>query len=315
MKYTKHALALLLALALAFGLAMTAFATEEEAELEPLALQSTVDWSEFRIITNPQDQYVPYGESFTLSVEVNIPDGGEVTYRWYVANGGIIEGATTNTLQLGPGDAHYPKPPGSNDAGLHRRSYRCVIIPADGQARSRESWWADVEVEGSDWGKLCSVTNQPPQELYVPRGKSFALSAEVDFPEGHEVTYQWYEGRYDSPIKGATARTLQLGPRDAGYPTYTSWHETSPGVSFDKYYCLITVTNSDDGQAITLRTSRATVYVGGALLHKLYGVTLDPFVIAFWVSWDNFGFVPISLLFPFVVITRYIANFKALFLF
>ena len=49
---------------------------------------AATDWDDFYIITQPPENlYVPYGESFALSVEVNVPDGVDaVTYQWYVSS-------------------------------------------------------------------------------------------------------------------------------------------------------------------------------------------------------------------------------------
>lgn len=67
MKQTKKWLALVLTFALALSLALPAAA---------------VNWDEFRIVTQPQSMTVAYGESATLTIEVNVPDGAQVVYDW-----------------------------------------------------------------------------------------------------------------------------------------------------------------------------------------------------------------------------------------
>jgi len=98
MKHTKKLLTLLLALALGLGLgAPAAFA------------QTTVDWDDFYILTQPQAAIVPYGSSFTLSVEVNVPEGVKVvSYVWrpYI---GTLGAGTGSVLHLSPGDYAYPE--------------------------------------------------------------------------------------------------------------------------------------------------------------------------------------------------------------
>jgi len=161
MKHTKGILALLLALALAFGLSLPALAA--------------VNWDDFYIITQAQDLYVKHGESFTLSVEVNIPDGiDRVTYQWCREYTNRIEGATEATLQLSPGDPDYPQSsffdyvntnysPGPG--GSHRAYYYCLITayPEDSaiQPITREYRYATVMVEGSFGRKLFSLTLEP----------------------------------------------------------------------------------------------------------------------------------------------------------
>jgi len=106
MKHTNRVLALLLSLALALSFALPAFAEDEEPVFAETEAQA-VDWADFRIITQPQDQTVKYKESFTLSVEVNIPEGVEVEYQWYAGNS-KIDGATESVLQCAFGDSQYP---------------------------------------------------------------------------------------------------------------------------------------------------------------------------------------------------------------
>ena len=105
MKQTKKPLALLLAVALGLALAApTAFAQEDSAG----DATSTVDWSDFYFITQPQETIVAHGSDSTLSVEVNCPEGAEVvSYEWYSYSGSIIAG-TGQTLCLSPGDDSYP---------------------------------------------------------------------------------------------------------------------------------------------------------------------------------------------------------------
>ena len=101
MKHTKRLLAALLALALALTLALPAMAAAGP--------QSAVNWDEFYIITQPQSQTIAHGESFTLSVEVNVPEGVTwVEYQWR-RSGGHIADATEAVLMLSPGYPGYPR--------------------------------------------------------------------------------------------------------------------------------------------------------------------------------------------------------------
>ncbi len=97
MKRAKKLLALLLTLVLAFALAAPAFAEEPEP---------TVNWDAFYIVEQPKArQLLKEGETVTLSVKVNIPEGVTVEYKWYqddylAVPPKAIEGATGSTLQL-----------------------------------------------------------------------------------------------------------------------------------------------------------------------------------------------------------------------
>ena len=109
MKITKRIFATLLTFALALSLALPTMAA--------------VNWDDFRITKQPQGLTIKEGESFTLSVGVNVPDGAEVVYQWE-CDGSIIEGATAPELTIGPGDRYYPE---FNRIGGVTVSFKCSI--------------------------------------------------------------------------------------------------------------------------------------------------------------------------------------------
>jgi len=183
MRHIKRALALAAALALALALALPAAA---------------VNWDDFYIVKQPPETlYIRNGESFTLSVEANIPAGaGPVLYRWYRSYGDWIEGAATATLRLSPGDFDYPGentfvfgtpgPPGS-----HRAEYGCVITAFDLQGarvETIETTVARVNVKGSFWDTLYGLTLEP---------LAFGFSTlEIFFPIGPIVMIPYIIARY-----------------------------------------------------------------------------------------------------------------------
>ena len=155
MKHTKRILAVLLTLVLALGLAMPAMAA--------------VNWNEFRITRQPQNQTIRYGDSFTLSVEVNVPEGVVVSFQWQLADGGVLPVETANSaeLQLSPGDPGYPA---QNFSG----TFRCVITAYekddDGNVISDKTLTSETvrvmvttegEIERSFWERVYSVTIWP----------------------------------------------------------------------------------------------------------------------------------------------------------
>ena len=150
MKSTKRILATLLTLALALSLTLPAMAV--------------VDWDEFRITKQPQDLTIKNGDSFTLSVEVNIPDGVEVEYRWQ-RDSSYIEGATAPELHLRTGDSFYPE---FSRLGGDLADYVCDIIGYEKDAvgnvissRSLRSDRVRVGTERTALGKLFDVTIGP----------------------------------------------------------------------------------------------------------------------------------------------------------
>ena len=150
----KKWLAALLVFAMALTLALPAMAA--------------VDWDDFHIITQTQDLAIKKGESFTLRVEVNVPDGAEVKYQWY-RYGSEIPGATASALQLSPSDPDYPQMPKATSGNYHyyRLERYCCVIDAndpDGtelDTATLRSGDITVRVENSFWEKLYSVTLEP----------------------------------------------------------------------------------------------------------------------------------------------------------
>ena len=124
MKHVKKLLALLLAIIMAFGIGVSALAEE------PLP----------QIITQPRDQTITNGDSFTLSIEMVVPAGWAVEYQWvvvyYNAYGEIraeeIPGATQPSLRLSPGGAFYPPYPPEAKRYGSSLNYRCNITVRHG---------------------------------------------------------------------------------------------------------------------------------------------------------------------------------------
>ena len=172
MQHTKRLLSLLLTLILAFGLAVPAvFAQEED---DP---RSTVNWDDFYIVTQPQqEQSIKKGESFTISFDVHVPEGVEVTYEWYGIADGFFKMTTAGpALVCNPGDTQYPVLDSTllpNAVGS--ASYGCWITcrEKDGdEVISEKQLPIDkvaVEMKGSIGDLLLSFLNAPIIGLMGP---------------------------------------------------------------------------------------------------------------------------------------------------
>jgi len=125
------------------------------------------------ITKQPVDLTIQRGESFTLSVEVSIPDGVEVEYLWYMYTPDYpYEGATAADLHLGPDDPGYPPPLSSSLAQSSSKPFRCRITAYEKDSsgnvvstRTLTSQRVDVVVENvkdnSFLGKLYKVIVAP----------------------------------------------------------------------------------------------------------------------------------------------------------
>jgi len=171
MRFTKRMLAVLLTLALALSLGLPAVAA--------------VDWNEFRITKQPENMTIKQGDSFTLSVEVNVPEGMEVEYQWCRIHGGSIdiENATSPDLRLGPDNSNYPQ--NNKFGGGDSERYECQITAyaknAVGTVVLEKRIWSNtvsVQLERTVVGKILDVTVGP---FWYAFGSVFA-TAPVSIP-------------------------------------------------------------------------------------------------------------------------------------
>jgi len=143
-----------------------AMAAAQEGEPEP---QARVNWNDFYIVAQPEGMTIPYGASFTLSVEVNIPDGVEVAYQWYRGNSTRIEGATGPALHLASKDPDHPSSVYSPERYRASVNYRCIITAYEKDTggniistKERTSEYALVKVEDNTFvGKLFGYLIEP----------------------------------------------------------------------------------------------------------------------------------------------------------
>jgi len=149
MKFTKHILAVFLALVLTLGLALPAMAA--------------VNWDAFMFTQRPKDITIKYGDSFTLSAEVRVPEGAEVEYQWYYFSGRsvLIENATTKELHLDPDSPFYPQ---NERLGGASANYICGVTAHeidDANNTRQVSASAYVTIERTALGKLYDLTIAP----------------------------------------------------------------------------------------------------------------------------------------------------------
>ena len=141
MKQSKKLLAILLTLALTLTLAApAAFADEEGTE-------PAINWDDFYITAQPPEELsLPFGSDITLRVEVNAPEGTEVTYQWLVS----AEGASGQELRLSPGDSSYPRAaqPYSRASAAYYCTITAVELNEDGEAVDSRTLttWASVVI-------------------------------------------------------------------------------------------------------------------------------------------------------------------------
>jgi hypothetical protein len=147
MKFAKRMLATLLTLALTLALALPAMAA--------------VNWNEFKITKQPQDPKITHGEILTLRVEVNIPEGVEVEYKWWHF-GVHIENSNAPEIHISPDNPRYPRWEGSDDY------YQCGITAYEkdngGNIISSQTLVSNsviVKTKRSSKGKIASITWEP----------------------------------------------------------------------------------------------------------------------------------------------------------
>ena len=266
MKFTKRLFAVTLIMALALGLAMPAAAA--------------VNWDEFRITGQPQGKTVTYGESFTLGVEVAVPEEVEaVEYHWY-REAEAIEGAAAPELRLGPGDREYPSYARDN-TGWNGKYYVKVTAyetDGDGSVVSSELRSNDVTVIVRTFAVW-----RPTNRFAVKYGESFTLRAAAEVAPGVELKYKWRKGySSNSPvIQNATGPELRIGPNDPNYPLTRKF---GPLEQSSYYFCDITAQVKDEnGKVVNSKTvssgSNHEVTVrNDTFLGLLFTIIVEPFL-------------------------------------
>ena len=160
MKHTKRILAIFLAFALALSLALPTMAA--------------VDWDEFRITKQSTSMTITHGDSFTLSVEVSLPDGAGVEYQWHrrFPDGGstAIAGATAAELRLNLGDSDYPFKLSYDEyyckITAYEKDANGIVISSQELTSSRVRVTAEKETETyTFWEKLAGIIIMPFVEL------------------------------------------------------------------------------------------------------------------------------------------------------
>ncbi len=94
---------------------------------------AVVNWDEFAITKQPENQSIPYGEPITLHVEIGVPLGVTPEFKWM--QGSFVAGYG-NDLTLSPsGEGYYPK--STSPYKDHTVNFRCVItaIETDGDGK------------------------------------------------------------------------------------------------------------------------------------------------------------------------------------
>ena len=309
MKHTKQLLALLLTLAMALGLgASDAFAQEAAAE-------STVNWDDFYIVTQPQGATIPYGDSFTLDVEVNLPEGVVVNYDWLLRTTGVHyqmskfkkTSDTTSSITLRSNASYYP-PSDLYGGQSGFWDYYVFIVAyeedADGNlisSRNLRSETVRVTAE-YDVAINLDITAQP-QDLKVKNGESFALSVQAETSDGIVLAYQWYHG--STPIEGATSPELHLDAKNPHYPP-------SARVSTNdaEYHCKITAQEKDSNGSVlaerTVRTRTVRVRTIQNIWDKLYGITVKPVLTLVAYAVSLLGSVALLIGWPFIALWSYL---------
>ena len=141
-----------------------------------------------------------------------------------------------------------------------------------------------------NWNEF-RITRQP-QNLTITHGENIILNVEVNVPEGVVVAYQWRVNGV--PIENATSAVLQLGPDSPRYPNYA-------GAIADFRVRITGYEKDNDGNIIssrTLESNFAIVTTTRTFWGRLYGVTLEPFVLAFTATFAQVV-MTFGLLLPF----------------
>ena len=172
------------------------------------------------------------GDPFSIYVEAESPDNGDLTYQWYECVddedtvGTAIPGATDSTYEVPTGDHgtyyYYVKVTNEN---IHVNGDQTATISSD---------IVKVVIEERVDAETPEITTQPEDVDVGALGTTEELSVEAEVSDGGTLTYQWYSNSVKSYIGG----TLIEDATDDTYDAPTG----EQGIMY--YYVIITNTNT-----------------------------------------------------------------------
>jgi len=214
------------------------------------------------IQTQPQSRNVDVGDEVLLSVVAESPDGGGLTYQWYVNT----ENSTTDGTPVGGGpNASYYAP--TDEVGT---KYYYVIVTntnntVNGSTTAQKvSSVAQVTVNPIIDALQPAIITQPTGTTVVQSG-NILLTVEAESPDNGDLTYQWYRNSVNS-TDGASALTGETNP------VYMA-----PAVAAGTFYYYVEITNTNlnvNGEQVAYKKSNVVQVIVEQLVNAA-----DPFVL------------------------------------
>lgn len=120
-------------------------------------------WRYYDNVAWPEDFTIPYGETFTLRIGVDAPEGIEVSYAWtywarfnsQTEGSVVIRSAKGPELRCAPGDLYYPNPDAPYLSA--KREFLCDITLVEKDAEGNA-------IHTETFHKKVTVTMEPERE-------------------------------------------------------------------------------------------------------------------------------------------------------
>ena len=202
------------------------------------------------ITQQPNDITVTSGSSFTLEIEAEAEDGGDLSYKWFKTTdinsvGESVKEGTENTFE----DSCTLKD--VNDKVLY---YYVIVTNTNTKVNgnttaSKTSSFAKVTVNNKKNAEIPLITKEPEGYSGKKEESSYDLILEASVTDSGTLTYQWYKAstinEVGTPIDNATSSTYKIDSLNPGDTFY--------------YYCVVTNTipeGDDVGLAVQSITSK-----------------------------------------------------------
>ena len=182
-----------------------------------------------------QNITVKTGETFTLTADASVSDGGNLSYQWYVTNelnteSSKIDNATNKTY--------------SSSFNEEKTVYYYVVVTntnnnANGnKTADATSNLVKVTVNSKTNAVKPTIITQPIS--YTGAKQNITLTVEASVSDGGTLSYQWYKN--DVLIANATSKTYVIPQSDL--------------VGTNQYYVVVINTNNEvDGEQVSIATS------------------------------------------------------------
>ena len=224
---------------------------ETDEEIDEQLPELVINVAKPKLLAQPNDVTVQTEKNFTLQVDAESDDGGELSYQWYET---LDENSFDGTIITDATKKEYTSSYMLTDDETEKKFYYYVVVTntnndVDGnKTASITSRIAKVTVNKKTNAEVPNIETQPVS-YFGPKPNSFhELSVVANVSDSGTLSYQWYVSNSmdetGTMISGATNSSYQISGDDLNSKKF--------------YYCVVTNTITGNEDEIGLKSQNIT---------------------------------------------------------